>query len=210
MGRDPEIVMKFRNVCIILLAMVLVIPACTGGKGRIIPKGRMARISAEMFLADQWIASRNDLGRRPDTMLVYEPIFREYHCTADDYRASRAYYVEDASKYAKIIKKSVLILEKDLKRLKADKVILDKIKGLAGNRDRFRPEKIYSLAGLEDPDVFSEVTFEGDSIFFYVDTTGCDWRFDPLKGVDTLFVGPALVFDEPSDSLYTENNEENI
>lgn len=163
---------------------ILVIPSCKGGKGHVVSRSKMARISADMLLADQWISSRRDLGRSVDTMVVYAPVFKKHGCDADDYRASRAYYVQDPTRYARIIKKSVQILERESKALKAEKDRLDKIKNNRHYLLDLKPEKIFSLSGLHDTEVFREALFNGDSLYFYVDTTGSEWTFDPFKGVE--------------------------
>lgn len=185
----------------------MLLPACKGGRsGHVVSRSKMAKITADMLLADQWVASRHDLGRSLDTMVVYAPVFKKYGCNADDYRASRAYYVKDPTRYARIVKKSVQILEKEGKALKAEKDRLDKIRNNRHYLLDLKPEKIFSLSGLSDPETFREALFSGDSLKFYVDTTGASWTFDPLKGVDILFDGPALVIDEPVDSLKKETN----
>lgn len=166
----------------------------------------MAKITADMLLADQWVASRRDLGRSLDTMVVYAPVFEKYGCDVDDYRASRAYYVQDPTRYARIIKKSVAMIEKEGRALKAEKERLDKIMNSRRSLLDLKPEKIFSLSGLYDPDTFHEALFSGDSLNFYVDTTGSSWTFDPMKGVEILFDGPSLVIPESDDSVKFETN----
>lgn len=93
-----------------------VLSACSKG-GRVIPASKMADIYADMFLADQWIASHYSERRKADTTMFYEPIFEKYGYTTKDYDASVKYYISKPDDYSKILKTSGLKLDKKAKYL---------------------------------------------------------------------------------------------
>lgn len=96
-----------------VLALCL-LPSCKEGK--VIPRGTMSKIYAEMFLADQWL--RDHPAARPvaDTTLFYEPIFNKYGYRKIDYITSVDAYISDPEKFSKILKGSVSILEEQEKQ----------------------------------------------------------------------------------------------
>ena len=96
-------------------------------EGKVIPRGEMAEIYAEMFVLDQEIAGDPDIRREADTLFVYEPVFRKYGYTADDYRSSMAYYIQDPDRYVRILKRTVDILDGRRKELKSEKARLESI-----------------------------------------------------------------------------------
>ena len=65
--------MKHRINIYGLLFLALVALSCSKGP-RVIPRGKMARIYAEMLVTDQWINSTPSVRRMADTSLVYEHI----------------------------------------------------------------------------------------------------------------------------------------
>ncbi len=160
-----------------------------GRKGKVIPRGEMAEIYAEMFVLDQRIASESDIRRMADTMLVYEPVFREHGYTSDDYRRSMAYYIKDPDRYVRILKETVEILETRRKELKSEKSRIESMSQSKARSEIFRPERIYFLSSLADRDLLTV-----DSLTFYIDSTGAgSYDFDVQKGYDTLYSGPRLV-----------------
>ncbi|MGM9747352.1 MAG: DUF4296 domain-containing protein, partial [Candidatus Cryptobacteroides sp.] len=88
---------------LIPLAIAMCLTACSSSEGgRIIPKRKMAQIYAEMFVADQQVTMDFKTRSSADTSLVYEPIFEKYGYTTEDYRASRAHYIQEPDQYARI------------------------------------------------------------------------------------------------------------
>ena len=83
--------------CIIILALAA--SSCSRGP-RVIPRGKMARIYAEMLVTDQWINSTPSVKRMADTSLVYEPILEKYGYTTEDYRRSVEVYMDDPERYS--------------------------------------------------------------------------------------------------------------
>lgn len=101
-----------RKMFAILLSLIMlsVLAACSG-RG-IISKKKMAEINAELFLVDEWLLRNQRYGGMADTSFVYAGVFEKYGCTGEDYMRSLDYYMLDADRYVKILKKSRSILEK--------------------------------------------------------------------------------------------------
>ena len=184
--------MKRRHlrIAIIILAVVLlgIIPTFFMHRnGRVIPRNKMARIYAEMLLTDQWINDNWVQNRSADTSFVYRPILRRYGYDEKDWRKSVSKYIKDPDRYSRILKKSAAMLEAREKELRLRLDLINAAERLEQETAGFIPERLYWLAGMRNPDNFVE-----DGLVFYVDSVGGrEWRFDPYRGYDTLFAGPA-------------------
>ena len=78
----------------------------------------MARIYAEMFLADVWLnQAPQDAKERADTTAFYRPIIEKYGYSLEDYWASISYYLQDPDRFSKILKKSNIILATEASNL---------------------------------------------------------------------------------------------
>ena len=184
--------MKRRHlrIAIIILAVVLlgIVPTFFMHRnGRVIPRNKMARIYAEMLLTDQWINDNWAQNRSADTSFVYRPILRRYGYDEKDWRKSVSKYIKDPDRYSRILKKSAALLEAREKELRLRLDLINAAERLEQETAGFIPERLYWLAGMRNPDNFVE-----DGLVFYVDSVGgSEWRFDPYRGYDTLFAGPA-------------------
>ena len=184
--------MKLRHlrIAIIILAVVLlgIIPTFFMHRnGRVIPRNKMARIYAEMLLTDQWINDNWVQNRSADTSFVYRPILRRYGYDEKDWRKSVSKYIKDPDRYSRILKKSAAMLEAREKELRLRLDLINAAERLEQETAGYIPERLYWLAGMRNPDNFVE-----DGLVFYVDSVGgSEWRFDPYRGYDTLFAGPA-------------------
>ncbi|MDD7532636.1 MAG: DUF4296 domain-containing protein [Candidatus Cryptobacteroides sp.] len=184
--------MKRRHlrIAIIILAVVLlgIVPTFFMHRnGRVIPRNKMARIYAEMLLTDQWINDNWVQNRSADTSFVYRPILRRYGYDEKDWRKSVSKYIKDPDRYSRILKKSAAMLEAREKELRFRLDLINAAERLEQETAGFIPERLYWLAGMRNPDNFVE-----DGLVFYVDSVGgSEWRFDPYRGYDTLFAGPA-------------------
>lgn len=88
-----------------------ILSCSAGGGGKVIPRKVFAEIYADMFVADQWAHSSSWQYRTTlDTTELYEPIFRKYGYTADDYIASVDYYLEDPVRYERILQRAYDII----------------------------------------------------------------------------------------------------
>lgn len=184
--------MKRRHlrIAIIILAVVLlgIVPTFFMHRnGRVIPRNKMARIYAEMLLTDQWINDNWVQNRSADTSFVYRPILRRYGYDEKDWRKSVSKYIKDPDRYSRILKKSAAMLEAREKELRLRLDLINAAERLEQETAGYIPERLYWLAGMRNPDNFVE-----DGLVFYVDSVGgSEWRFDPYRGYDTLFAGPA-------------------
>lgn len=146
-----------------------------GKKTSVIPRSKMTLIYADMAMADERISSLpwNDR-RAADTSLVYAPIFEKYGYTVDDFLESEKKYIKDPTRYIRMIKSAVLMLEEESRELKKEKEKLDMLHNRDLYMQRFRPNVIYLMDSLD----------LGDSVLF---------DFDFQQGLDTVFAGPALI-----------------
>mgnify|MGYP003296088184 CR=1 FL=1 len=85
--------------------------ACSSDKASVIPRGKLARIYAEMLVTDQWILAEPDFRRVADTTLVYEPILQKYGYDTQDYIKSVGYYMNDPERFARIFRSTVEIID---------------------------------------------------------------------------------------------------
>ena len=113
------------SVLLALLWLPLMV-SCSGGP-KVIPKKKMVKIYADMFVADQWISQNYKASRTADTTVVYEAVFEKYGYDADDYRASVEYYIKDPDRFARILRQTVLELED---RMDVHKAELRKIRAI--------------------------------------------------------------------------------
>ena len=140
-----------------------------------------------MLLTDQWINDNWVQNRSADTSFVYRPILRRYGYDEKDWRKSVSKYIKDPDRYSRILKKSAAMLEAREKELRRRLDLINAAERLEQETAGFIPERLYWLAGMRNPDNFVE-----DGLVFYVDSVGgSEWRFDPYRGYDTLFAGPA-------------------
>lgn len=89
---------------IFLLLLLAGLFASCAGKPRIIPRRVLTDIYAEMFLADQWLNDHKTERSRADTMLFYDPIFKRYGYSFEDYDASVRHYLNDPEKFSKVFR----------------------------------------------------------------------------------------------------------
>lgn len=116
-----------------VLAALLLCFACSDDESKVIPRGKMAKIYAEMLVMDQWAVSDSRLRQKADTSLIYEPIFEKYGYDGEDYRASVEYYMNDPERFSRILRESADILDariEELKNLKQDLMKQEKINRL--------------------------------------------------------------------------------
>ena len=89
-----------RNIALLLAILAL---ACSCGRdGRVIPPHKLARIYADMLVADQMIRSDYSLTNVADTSLFYEPVLMDYGYTTKDYVKSVGHYMRDPESFGNI------------------------------------------------------------------------------------------------------------
>ena len=116
--------MRLIKHILVILTAVLLIQACSGKKDKVIPRGKLAEIYAEMFVTDQWLVMNPTARRIADTSLVYQPIFNKYGYTAADYRRSVDKYMDDPERFSRILRTTAQILEKQMAQLEKQKQAL--------------------------------------------------------------------------------------
>ena len=176
-----------------LVAAVLV-TACLcscGREGKVIPRSKMARIYAEMFLADAWLMNEaSPVARyKTDTMAFYEPIFEEYGYTVEDYWASVSHYLLDPDRFSRIVKRSNALLTAELKALQKAQ---EEEASRPLPREATMTEKVFEIYGRD-----FKKAFGSNRINLQLDSNG---RYVPILVIeDTMFFGPRMII--AADSL---------
>lgn len=143
-------------------------------RGRVIPKDKLAEIYADMFLADQWVTERR-LRHELDSASLYGAILERHGYKVEDYRITVEAYLRDPDRYARIVKKTMKILEKREAEIKAEIKRRQSLGDKDKAREAFKPQWRFALSPMDHPDVFHL----RDSVLIYVDSIGDKpWIFD--------------------------------
>ena len=177
---------------------VLLLAGCNEKDGKVIPRGTLAEIYAEMLVVDQWIASDLSLKRQADTSFVYAPILEKYGYTPDDYRKSVDHYMHDPERYSRILRTSAEILGERLSELKIEKARLDRIAGIKVYESDLTPED-FALY-LRD-----SLIMYHDSLSFEADSLKMIYRLIPHETSDTVYEGVAMVIKVDSLSVVADS-----
>ena len=103
---------------ILPLLTVIFFASCSDkDEAKVISRGKMADIYAEMLMTDQWINSTPNVRKIADTSLVYEPILEKYGYSQKDYLKSVDHYMNDPERFARILRSSGEKLGRKLKEL---------------------------------------------------------------------------------------------
>lgn len=104
------------KILIAVAAVAVCVAACSRGP-KVIPRSKMEKIYTDMLMADQWYAYNTKNKIDIETTLFYEPIFRKYGYTTDDFRASVEYYMRDPLRFSRMMKKIALKMDAEAQRL---------------------------------------------------------------------------------------------
>lgn len=178
---------RFFKYPALIAVLVFLLGSCGRGE-KIIPRAKLSEIYAEILVADQLIYSDYDIRRVADTSWVYEPILEKYGYDGDDYRASVAKYIKDPDRFARILRRTGVILEDRLKELKKEKEIIESMNRIMDETGQFAPERVYYLTGISN-----EGLLVVDSLGVYLDSAGGEAFFDSRIWEDTAWYGPAMV-----------------
>ncbi len=202
---------KFRHIALALCFVAVFAVSCGP---RVIPRGKLAEIYAEMFLADQWLRENPPLNRSADTLLVYEPILEHYGYTTDDYLRSVERYMRDPDKYAKLLRgvskrldEEVAAVKKQISReqylsgLHLDRVqvadsLLRRYRSYYLGRPRVAVDSLFQLTLL---DYSPDTTYEGPRMIVWADTVALR---DSLALADSLAMADSLAW---ADSLQLDS-----
>lgn len=182
-----------------VVVAVMLFSSCSGGEGKVISRGDLAEIYAEMLMADQWIAKHPELRRTADTSLVYEPILNKYGYTTEDYVRSVDVYMDDPERYSRILRETGVILNDKLEELEVKRQ-----QQVEEEKHRKYMESlmaavevdikyIYDLSDTMKVHIFQQtdsVSVEMDSLGFY--------RLYFIDRSDSLIDGPRVV---PKDTV---------
>ncbi len=170
--------MKFlRHIFPIILSLVF-LASCGEREARVIPRGELAEIYAEMLVVDQWITATPGTRQMADTSLVYEPILNKYGYTSADYRLSVDKYMDDPERFSRILRTTVSIFDQRLKELERKKIEQERQEEVLKRIDKLRE----SVRNVLDSTLLSISHFHPDS--FASDTS----YFEKLIKVDTAKV----------------------
>ena len=187
-----------RNIVLVSAFAVLLLAGCNEKDGKVIPRGTLAEIYAEMLVVDQWIANDLSLKRQADTSFVYAPILEKYGYTPDDYRKSVDHYMHDPERYSRILRTSAEILGERLSELKIEKARLDRIAGIKVYESDLKPED-FALY-LRD-----SLIMYHDSLSFEADSLKMIYRLIPHETSDTVYEGVAMVIKVDSLSVVADS-----
>lgn len=190
--------MKLLSRNITLLLAILALACSCGRDGRVIPPHKLARIYADMLVADQMIRSDYSLTNVADTSLFYEPVLMEYGYTTKDYVKSVGHYMRDPESFGNIFKEAKDILTSHIDELTAEERArhrADSVKRAIEASD-FKRAPIYR-SGLRD-------SLRTDTVEISLDTSGMlVWKwFMP----DTIFKGPVFTLKSELDSLRRQDS----
>jgi hypothetical protein len=178
--------------------------ACSSDKASVIPRGKLARIYAEMLVTDQWILAEPDFRRVADTTLVYEPILQKYGYDTQDYIKSVGYYMNDPERYSRILRTTAELLEERITELKVLKEAYKRKLEIESFVTDFDISEFYPYLS-EEPYVhyYDSLAVEADSSFVYhlVSIERADTLYDLLRMVirtDSLAVDSLVV---PKDTI---------
>lgn len=188
--------MKKHFVILLLLAAIVLAPSCRRNGPRVIPRGKLAKIYAEMFVTDQWIQNTPKLRSIADTSLVYEPILEKHGYTSEDYQHSVQHYMDDPERFSRILRTTGEILDDQIKDLKRKQKELQELeaKRLAESKRKY-PE--YELWYTELPPR-NERDYS-DTISVGWDTASLMFKFRYMPRTDTIYEGVRMIV--PADTL---------
>ena len=163
---------RFGHILLVLAAALL-----TGcGRPKVIPEDELVSLYVDMFIADQWLRDHPEEKKVADTTLFFDPLFREYGYTFEDYDRSVSYYVARPDRFSDITTR----VADELKRMYAE------MQEEEGRRD-------------EGDSVYEAVDFRADSLW----TDGLSlW---PRKSRDTLARGNLVELKEMPLSMKTRH-----
>lgn len=185
--------MKFslKHILILLAACILIISSCGRDGEKVISRGDMAKIYAEMLVVDQWIQLDQTLRKKMDTTLVYEPILEKYGYDSEDYRNSVYRYLDDPERFAKILREASEIIDErlvELKKLKeAEDLLQDKNEDLKQYRVEFNAADRFPYM-YDEPFIHYH-----DSLAVDLYTLNNEYRFKSVELADTVYEGVLMI-----------------
>lgn len=94
-----------------IILSIIIFTSCGEDK---IPKQKMSKIIAEIYITDRYINSNYELVRAMDSSFLYEPIFKKYGYSTKEFMNTIDYYVERPAKLKTIYLTAKQILEDEM------------------------------------------------------------------------------------------------
>lgn len=188
--------MRLRHILIILIAVLAFFPSCRREAAKVIPRGKLAKIYAEMLVTDQWVQSTLTLRRMADTSLVYDPILEKYGYTQVDYQYTVEKYMDDPERFSRILRNTAGILDAQIKdlRKKQHQLNLQTIQQKKLESTEL-PELKHFLNAIDDYrplDWADTVRIELDSVYFVHKITRIPYTDTVYEGVRMIVAADTL------------------
>lgn len=181
-----------RRLCHIFLlfaALIVLAPSCRRDRVRVIPRAKLAKIYAEMFMTDQWIQATPKLRTIADTSLVYEPILEAYGYTSEDYQYSVDHYMNDPERFSRILRATGEILDDRIKELQLKQAELARLEKLKNIADFVFPEMQLFLEDTPEDGLWNH----SDSIDVAWDTIMNLYSIRRVARTDTIYEGVRMI-----------------
>lgn len=191
---------RFLKIVFSLTIMVAAVISCDRS-ARVIPAGKMEKIYREMLLADQWLADNPEKRTMADTTWFYEPIFRKYGFTLNDYQKSVDVYLNDPKRYADMLGRVETDLRKEMNAINAEISLRDRLQHEADSIVRawksVKAKRFDSFMDVYEHDAMTDrIGFRKDSLL--------GWRLVPVIE-DTIYHGPALVIRDTTETACVDS-----
>ena len=167
-------------ILLALCAMSFSIASCRSN-GKVIPRGKLSEIYAEMYIADQWVVAIPQEKAKAETTWFYKPVLDSLGYTVADFENSERHYLKDPDEYAKILRKASRILKMHADVLRAQDRRERLLRTAPNHFDTDRP--LYHL-NVDHRAWFRHVDAGIDS------TGNC---YMDANDPDTTFAGPRLL-----------------
>ena len=170
-----------------ILIFLLILTSC--GESRI-PKQKLSKIIADIYISDKYVTANQELMRAVDTSFLYEPIFNKYGYTTRDFVYTINYYVERPSKLRPVYLEAKQILQVELGKAEAEL-----------KQERYQDSLFAAMEKVIIPNVNNA---SPDSR-----TRALRWIYLPAKmpkWTDPLTDTSHLRFDAPLSPVWWENN----
>lgn len=194
-----------RHILILLVAVMTLAPSCRKEGPRVIPRSKLAKIYAEMFVTDQWVQSKPGLRTIADTSLVYEPILEKYGYDSEDYQYSIDHYMDDPERFSRILRTTAEIIDKEIRALRKTQEQIRQEQQKMREAIKYEFEMFHSYEELISPDGLKEWP---DSMDVVWDTLINAHRIRRVYRTDTIYQGPRMMVKDTiavADSLVVDS-----
>lgn len=97
-----------------LSAIAITLLLLTSCGNSLIPRGKLSRIVADIYLSDKFVNNTAEMVSKADSTMLYEPILNSYGYTSDDFIRTIEYYVERPAKLKTVYLKAQESLQLEL------------------------------------------------------------------------------------------------